>query len=411
MNELKEKELIYDWNLKGEPRKPKQKIEFDDETLRDGLQGPSVTDPKIEEKIEILHLMEDLGIHTANIGLPGAGPRACQDVFALAKEMSENRMKITPNCAARTLASDIRPIAEISQKVGIPIETCTFLGSSPIRQYAEEWDLDYLLKLTEEAVTLAVKECLPVMYVTEDTTRARPEHLKKIYTTAIECGARRICVCDTVGHATPDGARNLVTYVKKVVKETGEKVKVDWHGHRDRGLDIPNTIAAIEAGADRVHGCGIGIGERVGNTPMDLLLLNLKLMGWIENDLRKLPKYCQAVSRYCKVPLPKNYPAFGEDAFRTGTGVHAAAVIKAKKKGDDWLADRVYSGVPAGIFGLHQKIEIGHMSGESNVIYWLESRGIEPKKELVKKIFDAAKKCTVLLKDEEILAIVNSSSQ
>jgi 2-isopropylmalate synthase len=410
MSELNEKDLIYDWNVKGREKVPDRNIEFDDETLRDGLQSPSVTDPKIEEKFEILHLMEDLGIHTANIGLPGAGPRAYKDVLALAREMSENSMRITPNCAARTLETDIRPVAEISQQAGIPIEACTFLGSSPIRQYAEEWSIDKLLKLTEEAVTFAVKEGLPVMYVTEDTTRARPEDLKKIYTTAIENGARRVCVCDTVGHATPSGARNLISYIKKVALETGEDVKVDWHGHRDRGLDIPNTIAAIEAGADRVHGCAIGIGERVGNTPMDLLLLNLKLMGWIENDLRKLPQYCLAVSAYCKVPLPKNYPAFGEDAFRTGTGVHAAAVIKAKKKGDDWLADRIYSGVPAGTFGLHQKIEIGHMSGESNVIYWLESRGIEPGKELVKKIFNAAKQCDGLLKDEEIMSIVNNSA-
>ncbi|MCH7760324.1 2-isopropylmalate synthase [candidate division TA06 bacterium] len=410
MEALNEKDLIYDWNLKGSQKIPQQKIEFDDETLRDGLQSPSVTDPKIEEKFEILHLMEELGIHTANIGLPGAGPRAYQDVLALAKEMADNHLKITPNCAARTLETDIRPIAEISQKVGIPIEACTFLGSSPIRQYAEEWSLDHLLKLTEDAVTFAVKHGLPVMFVTEDTTRARPDHLKMIYTTAVECGALRVCVCDTVGHATPVGARNLIAYVKKVVDETGEEVKVDWHGHRDRGLDIPNTISAIEAGADRVHGCAIGIGERVGNTPMDLLLLNLKLMGWIDNDLRKLPQYCRAVSNYCKVPLPQNYPAFGEDAFRTGTGVHAAAVIKAKKKGDDWLADRVYSGVPADMFGLHQKIEVGHMSGESNVVYWLESRGIEPKRELVKKIFDAAKECDGLLKEEEIVALVKEST-
>ena len=411
MVEVDENTLIYDWNTSNEGRgRTKQQVEFDDETLRDGLQSPSVTNPKIEEKFEILHLMEDLGIHTANIGLPGAGPRAYEDVLALAKEMAGNRMRITPNCAARTLETDIRPIAEISQKTGIPIETCTFLGSSPIRQYAEEWSLDRLLKLTEEAVTFAVGQGLPVMYVTEDTTRARPDHLKKIYTTAIEFGARRICVCDTVGHATPEGARNLISHIKKVVEETGEEVMVDWHGHRDRGLDIPNTIAAIEAGADRVHGCGIGIGERVGNTPMDLLLLNLKLMGWIDNDLTKLPQYCQAVSRYCKVPLPKNYPAFGDDAFRTGTGVHAAAVIKAKKKGDDWLADRIYSGVPAGMFGLHQKIEVGHMSGESNVVFWLESRGIEPRRDLVKKIFDMAKQCDGLLRDEEIMALVEDSS-
>jgi 2-isopropylmalate synthase len=410
MSKLNEKDLISDWNKDALKTSPGHSIEFNDETLRDGLQSPSVKDPRIEEKFEILHLMEELGIHAVNIGFPGASPRAYQDALALAKKIATEGLKITPNCVARTLKTDLRVIAEISQEAGIPIEAGTFLGSSPIRQYAEDWSISELIKLTEDAVTFAVKEGLAVMYITEDTTRSKAEHLKTLYTVAIENGARRVCVCDTVGHATPSGAKHLVSYIKKVVRDTGKDVKIDWHGHRDRGLDIPNTIAAIEAGADRVHGCALGIGERVGNTPMDLLLLNLKLMGWIHNDLVKLPEYCQSVSKYCHIPLPKNYPVFGEDAFRTGTGVHAAAVIKAKEKGDDWLADRIYSGVPAGIFGLHQKVEIGHMSGESNVIYWLESRGIQYDEDLVKHIFDVAKKCRGFLSDDDILSIVRAAS-
>jgi 2-isopropylmalate synthase len=404
--QAREQDLIYDWNTEGEAvSSPPKRIEFDDETLRDGLQSPSVVSPPIEKKIEILHLMSDLGIDSADIGLPGAGPHVQEQVLRLAKEIVDQKLQIEPNCAARTLKADIDPVVEISQEVGIPIECATFIGSSPIRQYAEDWDLDVLLKHTREAVDYTVKKGLPNMYVTEDTTRARPETVRALYTTAIEHGARRICVCDTVGHATPNGVRNLVSFIRQVVADTGEPVKIDWHGHRDRGLDIPNTLAAIDAGVDRVHGCGLGIGERCGNTPMDLLLVNLKLMGRIDNDLTRLSEYCRSISEAVGVPIPAGYPVVGEDAFRTGTGVHAAAVIKALKKKDAWLADRVYSGVPAGEFGLRQRIEVGPMCGLSNVQFWLSSRGLPLRDDLVEAIFEAAKKSDRVLEDSEVEAI------
>jgi 2-isopropylmalate synthase len=400
-------ELIHDWNREaGDLVKPAQPFEFDDETLRDGLQSPSVIDPTIDEKIEILHLMDALGIHTADIGLPGAGPRAVADVTRLAREIADQRLAIGANCAARTLEADIDPVVEISQRTGIPIECCTFIGSSPIRQYAEGWELDWIRKTSEHAVAYAVKRGARVMYVTEDTTRARPDALEKLYTTAIEAGASRICLADTVGHATPDGARNLVRWAKRLVEKSGADVKVDWHGHRDRGFGLANALAALVAGADRVHGTALGIGERVGNTEMDLLLVNLVLLGWIERDLSALPEYCRAVSESTGVPLPVNYPVVGADAFRTGTGVHAAAVIKAARKGDAWLADRVYSGVPAGLVGREQRIEIGHMSGKSNVVWWLESRGYAADPALVDRIFDHAKRTDHVLTDEEVAALI-----
>lgn len=410
MTEFDISDLIHDWNLEaGDLVRPPQPIAFDDETLRDGLQSPSVVDPPIDIKIQILHLMDRLGIHTADIGLPGAGPRAVADVTRLAREIVESRLSIGANCAARTHRNDIEPVAEISQEVGLAIECCTFIGSSPIRQYAEGWDVDWIQKTSEEAVSYAVGLGLPVMYVTEDTTRARPETLEKLYTTAIEAGASRICLADTVGHATPDGARNLVRWAKRLVEKTGADVRIDWHGHRDRGFGLANALAALVAGADRVHGTGLGIGERVGNAEMDLLLVNLNLLGWIETDLSALPEYCRLIAEATGVPLPANYPVVGADAFRTGTGVHAAAVIKAQKKGDAWLADRIYSGVPAGLVGRRQEIEIGHMSGRSNVIYWLESRGIEAEDALVDRIFDHAKRSDHTLTDEEIEALIEGA--
>jgi 2-isopropylmalate synthase len=400
-------ELVYDWNtVDASLQAPGRNIGFDDETLRDGLQSPSVCEPSVEKKIELLHLMEALGIDTADIGLPGAGGAHAAGVERLAREIADKKLKIRPNCAARTHAADIKPIIEISQRAGIAIEACTFIGSSAVRSFAEDWTLDKLLQITEEAVTYAVSEGLPVMYVTEDTTRAQPETIRALYTTAIRCGARAVCVCDTVGHSTPDGARAVVRFVKGIIEEQGEQVRLDWHGHQDRGLGVINSIAAIEGGADQVHGSALGMGERVGNAPLDQLLVNLKLMGWIENDLSRLKEYCDLAAQACGWTIPCNYPVFGRDAFRTATGVHAAAVIKCYRKGDRRLADIVYSGVPAGLFGLEQVVDVGPMSGKSNVIYWLEKRGFEPSEERVNRIYERAKQSSAVLEEAEIRALV-----
>ena len=395
---MDERDLIHDWNRAGADSFDWHSlggVQLDDETLRDGLQSPSVVDPPIESKIRLLHLMDALGIHTADIGLPGAGPRAVEAVRALATEIVDSHLSITANCAARTLVADVRPIVDVSQAVGIAIEACTFIGSSPIRQYAENWTLDGMLAVSEEAVTFAVEEGLPVMFVTEDTVRAQPETLKALYGRAIEWGARRLCLADTVGHATPDGVRTLVRFViEQIVEPSGEDVGVDWHGHRDRGLGLANAFAAIEAGATRVHGTALGIGERVGNVEMDLLLVNLKLLGLHDADLTCLPEYCSTAAEACQVPLISSYPVVGRDAFRTGTGVHAAAIVKAAAKGDAWLADRIYSGVPASMVGKVQEIEIGPMSGLSNVKAWLAAHGLDPEDERACRILFAAAKAT-----------------
>src|SRR5713226_931294 len=404
-------DLIYDWNKNYPPGlKPAGPVLLNDESLRDGLQSPSVRDPSIPEKIELLHLMEDLGINSLDLGLPGAGPRAVDAVTALAHEIVNGKLKIRANCAARTHENDIRPIAEIVQKTGLPIEAASFIGSSPIRRFTEGWSDDFLLQTTEKAVKYAVSLGLDVMYVTEDTSRCDPETVKRLYSTAINNGARAIVICDTAGHATPMGALALVRFViAEVVKPSGEKIRVDWHGLSDRGLAIANSMAALIAGAHCVHGCAIGIGERVGNTQMDQMLVNLKLMEvapWAQQDLTKLKQYCQAVSRATGVPIPANYPVVGDDAFRTATGVHASAVIKAYKKNDIELANTVYSGVPSHIFGLEQIIDIGPMSGKSNVLFWLERRGIPAADDLVERIYSRAKSSDHTLSEAEILECV-----
>ncbi len=407
MSEPTREDLIYDWNLEEAPPRPTHKATFDDESLRDGLQSPSVKNPSIDEKIEILHRIHALGIDSVNLGLPGAGAHAVRDVTALANEIVSQKMDIDPNCAARTLEADIRPVAEIQQATGLSIESAVFLGCSQIRLLVEDWDVKKLLKLTIDAVEFAKKHELRVMYVTEDTTRTHPKIVDQLYRAAIDHGADRVVVCDTVGHATPHGVTRLIRHVKAIINATNPAVKLDWHGHRDRGLDVINAIAAYEAGADRLHGAAIGIGERAGNCPMDTLLVNMKLLGYIDNDLTGLMNYVETVSKYTEVPIPSNYPVVGADAFETATGVHAAAVIKALERGDSWLANRVYSGVPADEFGLEQKITVGPMSGRSNCVYWLKRNGYDVTDANVAALFGAAKTSNRVLSDVEVKAALS----
>jgi 2-isopropylmalate synthase len=404
--------LIHDWNQGGAcPPRPPQKIHLNDETLRDGLQSPSAKTPSIEDMVTHLHNCAAVGIHALNIGLPGAGPHVEKQVERLAREIRENRLPLKPNCAARTVKADIEPIARVVQKTGIPIEAATFIGSSAIRMEVEGWDLEFLLKCVKDAITLVKKEGLPSMFVTEDTVRATPEVIEALYGTAIDLGADRIVVCDTTGHIAPWGVANLLGFIFNLLERKGVrgKVMVDWHGHMDRGLGVMNNLEAIRCGVDRIHGTALGIGERAGNAPLDLTMVNLKLMGWIGNDLTGLGRYVRHAAEICGFPIPSTYPVFGSDAFETATGVHAAAVIKALRRNDGWLANRVYSGVPADEFGLAQKILVGPMSGKSNVIFWLEAHGYDTDEKTVDLIFKAAKDSKRNLTDEEIEAIAGKA--
>lgn len=414
---LDERSLIYDWNtieydFNRNPSNHPHGVWFDDETLRDGLQSPSARNPTIEQKIELLSYMEKLGIQKVDLGLPGAGPFHREHIDALLNHIISHDYQIRPGAAVRTLMNDIEPLVEMQNKHGIPIQASAFLGTSPIRQYTEGWTMDKLISTMEKAVSYAVENEVQVMFVTEDTTRSKPDDVKKIYQRAMELGVRRLCVCDTCGHVTPNGVKKLLNFIdEEVIKDGGYKrseIEVNWHGHQDRGLGVANNIAAVEAGADVIHGTALGVGERAGNAPLDQTLVNLKLMGVIDNDLTHLDDYTRLANKYIEVPLPRNYPVFGEDAFETGTGVHASAVIKAMRKGDNWLADRVYSGVPAGDFGLKQVIRIGHMAGRSNIIWWLEQNGYEAEDDLVAHVFDVAKSQRRNMEDSEVEAAVKN---
>ena len=406
---MDEQQPLYDWNEAGERwEKPPYRIQLDDLTLREGLQASAVRSPSIESRLAILRLMDRLGVDTADLGLPGAGPHAARDVTRLAEEIRDSRLALRANCAARPLRQDIATIHRISQEVGIPIETCVFIGSSPVRQYAEGWTVDQMQGHTEAAVSYAVACGLEVTCVTEDTVRARPETLRRLFLAAIRSGARRLCLSDTVGHATPAGAASLVRFAREVVRESGAEVGLDWHGHSDRGLGVANTLCALRAGASRAQGCALGLGERAGNTPLDQLLVNLRLLGWIENDLTALDEYCRAVSAATGVPIAPGHPAVGRDAFRSGSGVHAAAILKAVREGQETIAARAYSGVPAALVGRLQEIEIGPQSGAGSAVWWLQSRGFEPTPERAQALVQRARSVDRVLTETEIRAVLDS---
>lgn len=403
--------LLYDWN-QASPTVAEFSaptcVELNDETLRDGLQSPSVRQPAIEEKEAFLRLLPEVGVHAANLGYPGSSDAAYQDVVRLARLIGRERLPIAPNCAGRTHLEDLTPILRASQEAGVAIEAALFIGSSAIRQWVENWDRPKLLRTIENAVGTAHREGLSVMFVTEDTTRAQPEDLRAMYIAAAEAGATRFCVADTVGYATPVGAQRVVKFVARSLTEAGFDPILDWHGHRDRGLDVINALAALAAGASRVHGCALGIGERVGNTPMDTVLVNLVLLGWIQQDLTKLSDYCRLAAQMTEITVPRNYPVVGEDAFSTSTGVHAAAVAKAFAKGQTWLADTVYSAVPASLVGRYQDILVGPMSGRSNAEYWLSHHGLEPTPERVGALMKAAKTTRQVLSTQQIEGVLQA---
>lgn len=396
--------LLYDWNGDAPSWAPRR-VQLLDETLRDGLQSPSVKNPSLEQKAEGLRRMARLGVAAVNLGLPAVSPAARAEAAQLLRVIREERLPLLPVCAGRTLPGDVQPILELAAETGVRIEASLFVGASPIRWRAEGWDLPRVATLTRDAVSLAARAGLPVTFVTEDTTRTPPDTLRALFGIALEHGASRLCLCDTVGAASAAGVRRLVTFAREVTASTS--VQLDWHGHDDRGLGLANALTAIEAGVERVHATALGVGERVGNTPLELLFANLSLLAGREPDAASLREYASHFAAALGVEIPENHPLVGENAFRTATGVHAAAIVKALGHGAE-LADRVYSFVPVSRFASGHDIRIGYMSGTSNVVHWLRRHSIEPSEQLVTRILERARAANRVLRDEEVLAVVRA---
>lgn len=399
--------LVYDWNEGDAAAGAEPSVQLLDETLRDGLQSPSVRNPGLEEKAEGLRRMAALGVSAVNLGLPSVSPTVRNEVKQLLRVIRDERLSLLPVCAGRTLPSDVEPIVDLASEVGIAIEISVFVGASPIRWQAEGWDIERVSQLTRDAVGLGASAGLPVTFVTEDTTRTPPKTLQRLFELAIERGATRLCLCDTVGAVSGDGVRRLVGFARDLVSRSGRAVGLDWHGHDDRGLSLSNALAAVGAGIDRVHATALGVGERVGNTPLELFVANLALARGREPNAVRLRQYTEHFATSLGVTIPDNHPLVGANAFRTATGVHAAAIVKALGKGEA-LADRVYSLVPVSRFAGGHDIRIGYMSGTSNVLHWLERHSIEPSEALVARILERARSTNRVLLDDEVLAVVQT---
>lgn len=417
MHPEKQQPLIYDWNLHSEPSSsPFHSVTVLDSTLRDGLQSPSVLDPSLPVKRHILRQLHTVGVEHIDLGFPFSNPRNDAHVRSLVETIRDEHLSIKPSCIARTLPKDIDAVLSIAKDTGVEVEVLTYVGTSPVRLLVEKWDEEMLEKRTRAAVKKVKNAAMPCLFATEDTIRSKPETIRRLFMAALEEGADRLCLCDTVGHATAEGVNSLVRFTQDIIKEhkttleqNGEptkKIYIDWHGHSDRGLGLSNALAAVSAGVDRVHACVLGIGERVGNTSLDLLLVNLRLHGALHRDLHRLTNLVQTVAEACDVNIQASYPVFGRDAFRTATGVHAAAVVKALESGDAQLADIVYSGVPAKWFGREQEVEVGHMGGDSNIRFWLKSRGLGVDEELVRHIKEKCKTELRVLTNEEVHRLV-----
>ncbi len=397
-------QLVFDWNGAEPLALPfPGELSFDDETLRDGLQSPSARHPEVEEKLALLELAAAVGVTSADVGLPGAGDAAARDAEALCRGIAARRLPIAPNCAARATEDDIRPALEIAQRVGAPVEIALFLASSPLRCHVEGWPIEELARRVARWVGFAVGNGAPVTFVAEDATRSHPDDLRRVFAAAVSAGASRICIADTAGQATPLGAHRVARFVRTALAELGASgVGLDWHGHNDRGLAVANALAAAWGGADRLHATALGVGERVGNPPMEQLLVNARLLGWARPDLSRLMEYAEHAGRIAGVAIPPGAPVVGRDAFRTTTGVHAAALVKAGLTGDEEVVDMIYSAVPARWLGRRQEIEIGPMSGSSNVRSWLAAHGRAQDGATLDRILAAAKRSDHTLSDEEV---------
>lgn len=402
--------LVYNWDAHAPMAPPAvARVELDDETLRDGLQSPSVRQPSHEESVAFLHLLPSLGIRSADLGLPGAGARAATEVEMLCREIVAARLAVKPNCAARTTRADVHAVLDIAQHVGCAVEIAMFVACSPIRCRVEGWRMETIVRRAAESVAFAVSHGAPVTFVAEDSTRTSPEALGRLIQAAVRAGAGRVCVADTAGQATPMGALAVVRFVAAELAGVGApQVGIDWHGHNDRGLAVANAIAAAWAGATRLHGTALGVGERVGNAPMEQLLVNARLLGWANPDLGRIMEYAELAARMLGVTVPASSPIVGRDAFRTSTGVHAAAIAKAAATGERDLVDLVYSAVPAAWLNREQIVEVGPMSGGSNVRLWLALHGLAAGSGLVDRILARAKQADRTLTEEELTALAGS---
>ncbi|MDE7432358.1 MAG: LeuA family protein [Lachnospiraceae bacterium] len=395
---------IYEWN---DDCFFDRRIKVHDETLREGIQNLG-TDITLKEKKAYIDSISRLPVASICLGYPASSKKIYDEIDLLIPYIQAKKSNISISCAARTTIGDIEPIARLSQKYGCNIKVNAFIGTSQIRQYIEQWDIRHICSLVREAVNYANLNGIETCIITEDSTRTSPEILKTVYLTAIESGCKNICFCDTVGYADCTGIKKLFKFVHKEIIKNNDQILIEWHGHNDRGMALENALIAALIGANMIHTTSFGIGERCGNTPLELFLLNLAVMGDIRmsDSLKMITDHCRKISELFNWQIPNNYPVWGENSFSTVSGIHAAAIYKALDMEGN-LGEKVYSFIEPSILGRHQEIKINYMSGKSNILYWMKKNMIKPDDKLVEDILKKAKTSTTPLSDETIWAIIN----
>lgn len=402
--------LIHDWNAPAPAGLGR--VQLLDDTLRDGLQSTSARMPTTRQRKTMFDLSVACGTDAQILGLPGAGPAAETCIAALARHAAQSAPWVERLTAIRTHPHDIAAHQRVVDDAGTAITAALFVGCSPIRAMVEHWDLSEIRNKVEAMTAELVAAGTDVLFVTEDTTRSRPDVIAEIYKAAIGAGASRVCLCDTVGHADPGGTARLVNFMADLIEETGTSTGIDWHGHNDRGLALINALTAAENGASRVHTTCLGMGERCGNTSLEQFVAHLAITGCLPMDHRvaALKPYAEKVRDWCAAPMPDNLPIVGNDAFRTSSGIHASALYKAMLMNEDDFAGQVYSAIPASMLGRKQRIEIGPMSGASNVRFWLDrhfpSLPASDRKTAEAMLLEQAQRSARIFSDEELTAFV-----
>jgi len=391
----------YDWNP---PSVRRRQVDVADSTFCDGLQSPSVVDPPQHEKRRLLSLMCELGLRSAAIGHPGSGPRQFADALDLARELVRAQMPLDAWCGARASVKDVATVLDVRERSGLDVEIAVSLSLSPIRLGAEGISIDRVQEAADTSIAFAVRAGARVVAVIEDAARTPPALLAVLIRHVLALGASAVRISDTVGHATPDGTRALLRFATEHVQvRSGRAVRVDWHGQHDRGLALANALAAVDAGADRVLASALGLGARCGTVPLESLLTNLRLTGRWPHTLGGLQEYCESAAAAFGVAIAPAHAVVGADAFRTGTGAHATALVKALRAGDRSLADAVCSAVPASIVGAEHRVDVSPVSGLSNVRWWLSQHGYDPSDlVLMRELLLAVKQTQRVATDDEL---------
>ena len=386
----------YSWN---EERRNAPLVLVEDDT-RDALQSVAVARPTTDERRDLLERVSRLGVHLSFIGFPAVSAVEHAECQALVSYIAERRLAIRPVLMARAVAIDLDRIIDIQQASGCAIVADLYVSISSIRLRAEGWDLVRLLRDLVAVASRAANNGLDFRLAFEDSTRAVPNDLKSAVEAALDVGAPTIVLNDTVGSSHPSGAARHVAFVGDLVARAGADAAIAWHGHNDKGLALANALAAVDAGATIVSGTFLGVGERAGNIPLEQLILALAERGQFGSDLDELPLICALFAARMGWSIPPNQPLIGADVFSTGTGTHAAALLKARHLGREW-EDAIYSGVSAAALGREQSILIGPNSGRAAVRAVLDELSIEVNDDVVEQVLEHCKRAAKCLRTRE----------